>query len=105
MTDAAVHNNGFSIVAQALAKLGIKHMYGVVGIPVTELASAAQVQIPLVLQPYMHFTVEYNIVFHLSTLFAPDKPKQRALDQPAIQPHGFCAISQPSCCLLCYLMY
>ena len=36
-------NNGFSVVAQALARLGIKHMYGVVGIPVTELASAAQV--------------------------------------------------------------
>lgn len=36
-------NNGFSVVAHALAKLGIKHMYGVVGIPVTELASAAQV--------------------------------------------------------------
>ena len=36
-------NNGFSVVAQALAGLGIKHMYGVVGIPVTELASAAQV--------------------------------------------------------------
>ncbi|DBA69706.1 hypothetical protein WJX79_006063 [Trebouxia sp. C0005] len=35
-------NNGFSGVAHALAKLGIKHMYGVVGIPVTELASAAQ---------------------------------------------------------------
>ncbi|KAL0038994.1 hypothetical protein WJX77_004453 [Trebouxia sp. C0004] len=35
-------NNGFSVVAHALAKLGIKHMYGVVGIPVTELASAAQ---------------------------------------------------------------
>ena len=36
-------NNGFSVVAHTLAKLGIKHMYGVVGIPVTELASAAQV--------------------------------------------------------------
>lgn len=36
-------NNGFSVVAHALARLGIKHMYGVVGIPVTELASAAQV--------------------------------------------------------------
>ena len=43
VTESAVHNNGFSVVAQALAKLGIKHMYGVVGIPVTELASAAQV--------------------------------------------------------------
>ena len=40
-------NNGFSVVAHALAKLGIKHMYGVVGIPVTELASAAQVHHPL----------------------------------------------------------
>ena len=36
-------NNGFSVLAHALARLGIKHMYGVVGIPVTELASAAQV--------------------------------------------------------------
>ena len=36
-------NNGFSIAAQALAALGIRHMYGVIGIPVTELASAAQV--------------------------------------------------------------
>ena len=39
-------NNGFSVVAHTLAKLGIKHMYGVVGIPVTELASAAQVPWP-----------------------------------------------------------
>ena len=45
VTESAVHNNGFSVVAQALAKLGIKHMYGVVGIPVTELASAAQVRL------------------------------------------------------------
>lgn len=49
VTDAAVHNNGFTVVAQALAKLGIKHMYGVVGIPVTELASAAQVYMVTVL--------------------------------------------------------
>jgi hypothetical protein len=30
-------------VAQSLARLGVKLMYGVIGIPVTELASAAQV--------------------------------------------------------------
>lgn len=40
-------NNGFSIAAQALAALGIRHMYGVIGIPVTELASAAQVICPI----------------------------------------------------------
>ena len=39
-------SNGFSIAAQALAALGIRHMYGVIGIPVTELASAAQVCCP-----------------------------------------------------------
>lgn len=44
-------NNGFSVVAHALAKLGIKHMYGVVGIPVTELASAAQVHHLLLTPP------------------------------------------------------
>ena len=35
--------NGFTVVAHALAKAGIKNIYGVIGIPVTELASAAQV--------------------------------------------------------------
>lgn len=35
--------NGYSLVAQSLARLGVKLMYGVIGIPVTELASAAQV--------------------------------------------------------------
>ena len=34
---------GTPVAAQALAALGIRHMYGVIGIPVTELASAAQV--------------------------------------------------------------
>ena len=36
--------NGYSLVAHSLARLGVKLMYGVIGIPVTELASAAQVQ-------------------------------------------------------------
>jgi len=31
------------VVARALARLGVRCMYGVIGIPVTELASAAQV--------------------------------------------------------------
>lgn len=35
--------NGYSVVAAALSRLNVRHMYGVVGIPVTELASAAQV--------------------------------------------------------------
>ena len=35
--------NGYTVVARALAHLGIRFMYGVIGIPVTELASAAQV--------------------------------------------------------------
>ena len=49
-------NNGFSVVAHALAKLGIKHMYGVVGIPVTELASAAQVHhLLLTCLPYLPY--------------------------------------------------
>lgn len=34
---------GFAVVAHALANAGVKNIYGVVGIPVTELASAAQV--------------------------------------------------------------
>lgn len=34
------------MVAHALAKAGIKNIYGVIGIPVTELASAAQVTPP-----------------------------------------------------------
>ena len=37
-------SNGYTVVAQALARLGVRHMFGVIGIPVTELASAAQVQ-------------------------------------------------------------
>lgn len=35
--------NGYTLVAQTLASLGVRLMYGVIGIPVTELASAAQV--------------------------------------------------------------
>lgn len=34
--------DGFFLVARTLAKLGVKFMFGVVGIPVTQLASAAQ---------------------------------------------------------------
>jgi len=34
--------NGYTLVATALAALGVRLMFGVVGIPVTELASAAQ---------------------------------------------------------------
>ena len=40
---AASGGNGYSLVARALKAAGIKHMFGVIGIPVTELASAAQV--------------------------------------------------------------
>ncbi len=39
----AARVNGYALVAQSLARAGIKLMYGVIGIPVTELASAAQV--------------------------------------------------------------
>ena len=35
--------NGFTVVAHALANAGVRNIYGVIGIPVTELASAAQV--------------------------------------------------------------
>lgn len=35
-------NDGYFLIARALARLGVKHMYGVIGIPVTQLASAAQ---------------------------------------------------------------
>ena len=35
-------NDGHALVASSLASLGIKCMFGVVGIPVTPLASAAQ---------------------------------------------------------------
>lgn len=33
------------MVARALVRLGVRCMYGVIGIPVTELASAAQVRL------------------------------------------------------------
>ena len=39
---AATPANGYALVATALAALGVRLMVGVVGIPVTELASAAQ---------------------------------------------------------------
>jgi hypothetical protein len=44
--------DGYRVVAEALAALGVKHMFGVIGIPVTQLASAAQVptSLPLMLQ-------------------------------------------------------
>ena len=32
---------GFRVVAQALARLGVKYMFGVVGIPVVEVGDAA----------------------------------------------------------------
>ena len=35
-------SNGFTVVAHALANAGVRNIYGVIGIPVTELASAAQ---------------------------------------------------------------
>lgn len=38
--------NGYMVVARTLARLGIRYMYGVIGIPVTELASAVQAQSP-----------------------------------------------------------
>eukprot|EP00884_Botryococcus_braunii_P001865 jgi/Botrbrau1/1167/Bobra.0162s0055.1 len=34
--------NGYSVVAATLARLNVRHIYGVIGIPVTELASSAQ---------------------------------------------------------------
>ena len=34
---------GYNVIAKQLAALGVQAMYGVIGIPVTELASAAQV--------------------------------------------------------------
>ncbi|KAK9828489.1 hypothetical protein WJX72_000277 [[Myrmecia] bisecta] len=40
--NTAAASNGYSVAAEALAALGIKHIYGVIGIPVTELASSAQ---------------------------------------------------------------
>ena len=39
-------SNGYVVVARALARLGVRYMYGVIGIPVTELASAAQARKP-----------------------------------------------------------
>ena len=41
----ASSGNGFTAVAHALAKAGIRNIYGVIGIPVTELASAAQARV------------------------------------------------------------
>ena len=38
--------NGYTLVARTLASLGVRLMYGVIGIPVTELASAAQARSP-----------------------------------------------------------
>lgn len=38
----AVPRSGYDVAAQALVDLGIKHMFGVIGIPVTQMASAAQ---------------------------------------------------------------
>ena len=40
---AELEPNGYTLVADTLARLGVRLMFGVVGIPVTELASAAQV--------------------------------------------------------------
>ena len=35
--------DGYELVVQALSRLGVRFMFGVVGIPVTPLASSAQV--------------------------------------------------------------
>jgi hypothetical protein len=35
--------NGYTLVAKSLARCGVTLMFGVIGIPVTELASAVQV--------------------------------------------------------------
>lgn len=65
-------SNGYSIAAQALAALGIRHMYGVIGIPVTELASAAQVicstclsSITLCIQADIYTYAVDNVIFAL----------------------------------------
>jgi len=42
-TGTQTGGNGFTVVAHSLVKAGVKNIYGVIGIPVTELASAAQV--------------------------------------------------------------
>lgn len=34
-------NDGYFLVARSLARLGVKEMFGVIGIPVTQLASGA----------------------------------------------------------------
>ena len=38
------HLKGFDVVAKCLSSLGVKHMFGIVGIPVTQLATSAQCQ-------------------------------------------------------------
>lgn len=35
-------NDGYFLIARALARLGVKHMFGVIGIPVTQLASGEE---------------------------------------------------------------
>lgn len=61
--------NGYTVVARALAQLGIRFMYGVIGIPVTELASAAQVNI-------LHFCI-----FLCHRPLTPITSKKFALDR------------------------
>jgi hypothetical protein len=65
--------NGFTVVAHALAKAGIKNVYGVIGIPVTELASAAQVTCGL---PNSTLVVGYGKAKVLNGRFPYDRTGQ-----------------------------
>jgi hypothetical protein len=42
--DVAGCGDGYELASKALYRLGVKYMFGVVGIPVTPLASSAQVR-------------------------------------------------------------
>ncbi len=62
--------NGFAVVARALHALGVRQIYGVIGIPVTELASAAQVRLllPFHFVPQFYFFCNINWVFVLNLI-------------------------------------
>lgn len=78
-------NDGYFLVARALARLGVRHMFGVIGIPVTQLASGG-----------VQLSISYEMVVgeRVEQLLCPVCPEQAPSLQGS-QPHKRKALSFP----------
>lgn len=82
-------NDGYFLVARALARLGVRHMFGVIGIPVTQLASGG-----------VQLSISYEMVVgeRVEQLLCPVCPEQ-APSLHGSQPHqrkAVCSLPRPA---------